>query len=158
MIPAHLICNGSSIKKDYPPTTLEPPCLPSFTHLRKSLINETILKINELVYALFKQKIKIDENYLTSLFRYFKIPIPKVNGTSLDLTEVKKPDFMNYVNIQLVKRLYKVINSENNSMQPEANSNYFKFYIGFGNNYPSVRQIVKSRSWWHRKKAERFIN
>ncbi len=99
MIPAHLICNGSSIKKDYPPTTLEPPSLPPFTHLRKSLINETVLKINELVYVLFKQKVKIDENYLTTLFRYFKIPVPKVNGTSLDLTEVKKPDFMNFVNI-----------------------------------------------------------
>jgi len=91
------------------------------------------------VYALFKQRVKFDENYLTNLFRYFRIQVPRVNGTALDLVEVKKPDFMNDVNIQLVKRLYKALNTENDNMQPESTSSYFKFYVGYGNNYPSVR-------------------
>ena len=84
VIPAHLICNGSSIKKEYPPTTLPKPVLLPYTHLRKSIVNETIQKLNELVYVLFKQKIKLEEGILSNLFRYFKIQIPKVNGTSLD--------------------------------------------------------------------------
>ena len=29
--------------------------------------------------------------------------------------------------------------------------------MGTGNNDPTVRQIIKRRSWWHREKEERFI-
>ena len=56
-----------------------------------------------------------------------------------------------------MQKLNKVVNQENNNAQPETGSNYFKFYVGLGNNYPTVRQILKRRSWWHREKQERFI-
>lgn len=42
-------------------------------------------------------------------------------------------------------------------MKPEQGSTYFKFYVGTGNNHPTIRQIIKRRSWWHRQKTERFI-
>lgn len=30
--------------------------------------------------------------------------------------------------------------------------------MGVGNNYSTVRQIVKRRSWWHKSKLEKFIH
>jgi hypothetical protein len=42
------------------------------------------------------------------------------------------------------------MNMENGNVLPEQGSNYFKFYVGTGNNYPCVRQIIKRRSWWHK--------
>ena len=49
------------------------------------------------------------------------------------------------------------MNQENRQMKPEQGSQYYRFYVGVGNNHPSVRQIIKRRSWWHREKHERFI-
>ena len=51
----------------------------------------------------------------------------------------------------------KVLNEGNRNIKPEQGSNYFKFYVGVGNNHPTIRQIIKRRSWWHRQKTERFI-
>lgn len=56
-----------------------------------------------------------------------------------------------------MQKLYKCLNQENGNAQPEQGSNYFKFFIGTGNNYSCVRQIIKRRSWWHRQKTEKFI-
>jgi len=75
----------------------------------------------------------------------------------IDFLELKKPDFLYTVNMKLIKKLNKTLNFENKNAKPEHGSNYFKFYVGTGNNYPTVRQIIKRRSWWHREKHERFI-
>jgi hypothetical protein len=56
-----------------------------------------------------------------------------------------------------MQKLYKNLNSENDGAKPEVGSNYFKFFVGAGNNYSGVRQIIKRRSWWHRGKREMFI-
>ena len=34
----------------------------------------------------------------------------------------------------------------------------FRYYVGKGNNYPSVRQIISRRTWWNRGniKQEKF--
>ena len=53
-----------------------------------------------------------------------------------------------------MQKLYRVLNTENNGVEPEVGSNYFKFFVGAANNYSGVRQIGKRRSWWHRGKRE----
>lgn len=88
---------------------------------------------------LFKQKIKADEQTLIALFKFFNIPIPRGHGILLDQAELKKPDFLFQINIKLMQKLNKVVNQENNNAKPETGSNYFKFYVGVGNNYPTVR-------------------
>lgn len=40
--------------------------------------------------------------------------MPKLNGITLDLCEVKKPDFLYTVNLKLMQKLFKVLNCENN--------------------------------------------
>ena len=47
-------------------------------------------------------------------------------------------------------KLNKVLNEGNKNIKPEQGSNYFKFYVGQGNSHPTIRQIIKRRSWWHR--------
>lgn len=73
------------------------------------------------------------------------------------MNEVKKPDFLQMVNVKLMQKLYRVLNSENDGAKPDTTSNYFRFFVGSGNNYTGVRQIIKRRSWWHRYKREQFI-
>ena len=71
---------------------------------------------------------------------------------------LKQPDFHHVVNQKLLQKLYQVLNKENNGIKPENSSSIFRFYVGKGNNYPSVRQIVSRRSWWNRvtQKQEKF--
>ncbi len=143
--------------KEYGPSKLNQSKLNELLHLRKSVTNQTIQKVNQVVMSLFKQKVKIDDLSMIALLKFFNIPVPKGNGTALDFAELKKPDFLYTVNMKLMQKLNKVVNFENNQVKPEQGSNYFKFYVGTGNNHPSVRQIISRRSWWHRVKKERFI-
>lgn len=78
--------------------------------------------------------------------------MPKGNGMLIDFAELKKPDFLYTVNLKVMVKLNRAINSENKNNKPELGSNYFKFYVGTGNNYQTVRQIIKRRCWWHREK------
>lgn len=55
------------------------------------------------------------------------------------MAELKKPDFLYTVNLKLMQKLYKVLNQENGQAKPEQGSNYFKFYVGPGNNHTTVR-------------------
>ena len=110
-----------------------------------------------MVLVLFKQKIKPDEVQIIKLLKFFLIPIPKGNGLIIDLAELKKPDFQQLANVKMMQKLYRTINQENEGAKPENGSNYFKFYVGGGNNYHGVRQIIKRRGWWHRYKLEQFI-
>ena len=57
----------------------------------------------------------------------------------LDAKAIKQPDFLHAVNEKLLRKLYKVLNQENANAKPEISSNLFRFYVGKGNNYPSVR-------------------
>lgn len=141
-------------KNDYPATNLTKPPITSHKHLKKSLINQTIQKVNQVILILFKTKLKPEDQQVIRLLKHFNVPVPRSNGLGLDLAEVRKPDFQQMVNIKLMQRLYRVLNAENNYAKPETNSNYFKFFVGHGNNYPCVRQIIKRRSWWHRNKRE----
>lgn len=106
---------------------------------------------------LFKQKVKPDEQTIIQLLKYFQVPIPRGNGVLLDLGELKKPDFLYLVNLKMIQKLFKVLNQENNQNKPESSTTFFKFYVGTGNNYPTVRQIIRRRNWWHREKQERWI-
>ena len=94
-------------------TTIEPSLLEPYTHLKKSSINRTIQMANELIFTLFKQKVKLEEPHLLSLLKYFQVPIPKSNGF-IDLNEMKKLEFLNAVNINILQKLYKEINFSNN--------------------------------------------
>lgn len=110
-----------------------------------------------MILCLFKTKLKPDDAQVIKLLKHFNIPVPKSNGIGIDMAEVKKPDFLQMVNIKLMQKLYRVLNSENDGAKPDTTSNYFKFFVGHGNNYTGVRQIIKRRSWWHRYKREQFI-
>ena len=114
--------------------------------------------MNEVVLTLFKGKIKSTDQNLIKLFRYFQIPIPRGNGVVLDTNMTKSPDFHHSVNQKLMQKLYQVLNRENNNIKPETTSSIYRFYVGKGNNYPSVRQIISKRSWWNRvtQKQEKF--
>ena len=103
-----------------------------------------------MVLVLFKQKIKPDEVQIIKLLKFFSIPIPNGNGLLIDLTELKKPDFQQIANVKMMQKLNRTINLENDGAKPENRSNYFKFYVGGGNNFHGVRQIIKRRSWWHK--------
>jgi tubulin---tyrosine ligase len=74
----------------------------------------------------------------------------------LDFVECKKPDFLYSVNIKVMQKLYRVLNHENNRVKPEP-GNFFRFYVGQGNNHNAVKHVVKRRSWWLREKHERFL-
>jgi len=65
---------------------------------------------------LFKQKVKIEDQTVITLLKFFNIPVPKGNGLALDHHELKKPEFHSQVNIKLMQKLYKVINSENGNV------------------------------------------
>ena len=95
--------------------------------------------MNEVVLTLFKGKIKSTDQNLIKLFRYFQIPIPRGNGVILDTNVLKQPDFLHLTNQKLLQKLYQVLNRENRNIKPETNSSIFRFYVGKGNNYPSVR-------------------
>ena len=127
-------------------------------HLQTTAINQTISKVNELVLALFKHKMKFSTAHLIKLFKFFQIPVPRGNGVTLEPKAIRAPDFLHTVNEKMLLKLYKVLNQENANAKPEVSSNLFRFYVGKGNNYPSVRQIIGRRSWWNRvtSKHERF--
>lgn len=92
-----------------------------------------------MVLVLFKQKMKIDEQQVIKLLKFFNIPIPRGNGLNIDMAELKKPDYLQNVNVRLMQKLYRTLNGENDGAKPETGSNYFKFYVGPGNNFTSVR-------------------
>lgn len=52
--------------------------------------------------TLFKSKVKPDEQQMIQLLKFFNIPIPKGHGMLIDLTELKKPDFLYTVNVKLM--------------------------------------------------------
>ena len=108
--------------------------------------------------TLFKGKIKSTDQNLIKLFKFFQIQIPRGNGAVLDNNVLRQPDFLHEVNKKLLQKLYLVLNRENRNIKPETNSSIFRFYVGKGNNYPTVRQLVSRRSWWNRvtKEHEKF--
>ena len=92
-----------------------------------------------MVMILFKQKIKPEEHQVIGLLKFFNIPVPKGHGTLLDHAELKKPDFLYSINIKMMQKLFKVMNNENKNVKPELGSNYYRFYVGSGNNHSSVK-------------------
>ena len=145
-------------KKIFKSAQIYRPNVPFHKHLDCSSINQTIQKINEVVLTLFKGKIKSSDQNLIKLFKYFQIQIPRGNGAVLDTNVLRQPDFLHEVNKKLLQKLYLVLNRENRNIKPETNSSIFRFYVGKGNNYPTVRQLVSRRSWWNRvtKEQEKF--
>ena len=126
------------ICKDLPQTTIAPAPLPAFTHLQTSAINRTIDRVNEIIMILFKQKVKADEGRLVSLLKFFNAPIPRANGAQIDLVEAKRPEFLCQLNICILQKLFRDLNSENDKNVPEQKSASFRFFVGFGNNHPIV--------------------
>jgi len=57
----------------------------------------------------------------------------------------------------MMSKISKVLNTSNLDVKPDVTSSFFKFHVGLGNNFPSVIHALKLRSWWHKKKSERFI-
>jgi len=76
--------------KNYPECTLPATKLKPYTHLKHCAINEVFNRINEIVYILFKQKHKADEDMMLGMLKFFGVQIPKVNGQAIDLQEIKK--------------------------------------------------------------------
>jgi hypothetical protein len=54
--------------------------LEPLTHLENSDINKVIKRINHFVFLVFKQRAKVTDSQYISLFKFFGIPPPKVNG------------------------------------------------------------------------------
>eukprot|EP00347_Sterkiella_histriomuscorum_P005415 403356704 len=125
------------------------------SHLQNSLTNKIISNINQFVVAVFKQKVKLSDQQLTSLFKFIGIQIPKVNGL-MDFTQFKSKEFLNQANEKLLQKLYKTLNSENNNVEPIIGKTNLPFYVGKGNNYQLVRQLIKRRVWWTRATKEEF--
>jgi len=65
---------------------------------------------------------------------------------------------MNVSNEKLLQKLYKVMNHENGNMEPIIGKNNLNYFVGKGNNYYLVRQIVKRRVWWTRAAREDFAS
>ena len=63
---------------------------------------------------------------------------------------------MNQANEKLLQKLYKVLNQENGNIEPMIGKSNISFYVGKGNNYYLVRQIIKRRVWWTRASKEEF--
>lgn len=148
----------SKYKKIFKSAKIYRPNVPFHKHLDNSPINQTIQRVNEVVLTLFKGKIKSSDQNIIKLLRFFQIPIPRGNGVVLDTNVLKQPDFHHVVNQKLLQKLYQVLNRENKNIKPEASSSVFRFYVGKGNNYPGVRQIISRRSWWNRvtQRQEKF--
>ena len=91
----HVFFDGTSKKlnKKYSQTKISPAKLAPFEHLKKSLLNKTIKMANELIFLIFKQKMKSEEHHIIGLLKYFQIAVPKSNGLPLDISELKKPEF-----------------------------------------------------------------
>lgn len=54
--------------------------LQPYTHLENSEINRVIKHINHFVFLVFKQRAKLSDNQYISLFKFFGINPPKING------------------------------------------------------------------------------
>lgn len=63
---------------------------------------------------------------------------------------------MNQANEKLLQKMYKTLNQENGNIEPMIGRNNVNYYVGKGNNYYLVRQIVKRRVWWTRASKEEF--
>lgn len=59
-----------------------------------SPINTLIGKINEFIYVVIKQKIRVSEQELVQLIRYFGIQVPRING-QVDSDYIKSREFVN---------------------------------------------------------------
>jgi hypothetical protein len=49
-----------------------------------------------------------------------------------------------------------VFNKENGNVEPVIGKNNLNYYVGKGNNFYLVRQIIKRRVWWTRAHKEDF--
>ena len=47
---------------------------------------------------------------MIKLLKHFNIPVPKSNGIGIDMVEVKKPDFLQMVNVKVMQKFYRVLN------------------------------------------------
>lgn len=56
---------------------------------------------------------------MISLLKYFSVAVPRGHGQSIDLNQLKKPDFLFTLNIKLMQKLNKVLNTDNNQVKPE---------------------------------------
>lgn len=104
----------------------------------------------------FKQRAKLSDNQYLSLLKFFNITIPKVNGM-LDHNAFKQRDFMHQANEKLLQKLYKVVNSENGGIEPVIGKSNLNYFIGRGNNFYLIRQVIKRRVWWTRASREDFL-
>lgn len=59
---------------------------------------------------LIKQKVKIEDQIVIQLLKFFNVPVPKGSGLVLDHTELKKPEFLGLVNTKLMQKLYRCLN------------------------------------------------
>ena len=59
------------------------------------------------------------------------------SGT-LDPRELQRAEFLKHANEMITKKLYQVLNKENNNARPESNMRNFFYYLGPGNNAKTV--------------------
>jgi hypothetical protein len=57
-----------------------------------------------------------------------------------------------------LQKLFKVFNTENGHLEPIIGKSNLNYYIGKGNNYYLVRQIINRRIWWTRASKEDFAS
>jgi hypothetical protein len=63
---------------------------------------------------------------------------------------------MQQANEKLLQKLYSVFNKENGNVEPIIGKSNLNYFVGKGNNFYLVRQIVKRRVWWTRAHKEDF--
>ena len=113
-------------------------------------INTIIRLINEFGAACFKIKPEgcINKSLLLVLSKKLGLNLNKAQICDVEFWKVKE----NILSIKekLLRRLFNVINKENNISieQIKVQGNY-KFFVGNGNNPLLVKSVLKQRCWWN---------
>ena len=119
------------------------------TNLERHPINNAIRLINNFTATW----IKCRKNHLENI-----IPINilgKALGLNISKSQMKTSDFlrnkqlMSEINDQMLKKLYEILNKENDIANKKINgTNCSKVYLCNGNNPAIVRSVLQQRYWW----------
>ena len=120
-----------------------------YTHLVDHPINKTINYINQFIALTFKSKENtINKMLICSLARALSLKLPaKKDLLEIQLFKSKETAFP--MKESLLRKLWNVLNIENEVTQMETPPKQYKFYACKGNNGVMVKNVLKQRWWWN---------
>lgn len=82
--------------------------------------------------------------------RQLKIEVPKNLGANDMQALFKSKQFVVQVKAQILQKLYSLMNKENdmNINFERSQFQFYKCYVGRGNNAPLIVQLFKQHRWW----------